>query len=118
MSVLWLALLGVATGVVARLVAPGRRGPLGFFLTATLGVAARLRRRHWARREGGTPEVIQSASWWGFLGPSSRLWSGRSGSRAVAPPPQSEEVVARRCGRALRSRGCRFKRSFKWHSPL
>jgi uncharacterized membrane protein YeaQ/YmgE (transglycosylase-associated protein family) len=38
MSALWIALLGISMGVIARLVAPGRKGPFGFLLTATLGL--------------------------------------------------------------------------------
>jgi uncharacterized membrane protein YeaQ/YmgE (transglycosylase-associated protein family) len=38
MATLWIALLGGVTGVIARLVAPGRKGSFGFLLTATLGV--------------------------------------------------------------------------------
>ena len=38
MSALWIALLGILTGVIARLLAPGRKGPFGFLLTASLGI--------------------------------------------------------------------------------
>jgi uncharacterized membrane protein YeaQ/YmgE (transglycosylase-associated protein family) len=37
-TIFWIALLGLTAGVIARLVAPGRKGPFGFVLTATLGV--------------------------------------------------------------------------------
>ena len=39
MSVLWIILLGCAVGVLARLVAPGRKGPFGFLLTGALGIS-------------------------------------------------------------------------------
>jgi len=37
MSILWTLALGLAAGVIARLVAPGRKGPFGFMLTSLLG---------------------------------------------------------------------------------
>ena len=36
---LWTGLIGLLAGVLARLIAPGRREPSGFLLTALLGVA-------------------------------------------------------------------------------
>ena len=39
MSVLWIILLGCVVGVLARLIAPGRKGPFGFLLTAALGIS-------------------------------------------------------------------------------
>ena len=39
MSILWIILLGCVVGVLARLVAPGRKGPFGFLLTAALGIS-------------------------------------------------------------------------------
>jgi uncharacterized membrane protein YeaQ/YmgE (transglycosylase-associated protein family) len=38
MSVIWTAALGLAAGVIARLVTPGRKGPFGFMLTSLLGI--------------------------------------------------------------------------------
>ena len=38
MSVVWTAALGVAAGLIARLVTPGRKGPFGFMLTGLLGI--------------------------------------------------------------------------------
>jgi uncharacterized membrane protein YeaQ/YmgE (transglycosylase-associated protein family) len=38
MSVVWTAALGVAAGLIARLVTPGRKGPFGFMLTDLLGI--------------------------------------------------------------------------------
>lgn len=38
MAALWIALLGVVAGVIARVVAPGRKGPFGFLLTGSLGL--------------------------------------------------------------------------------
>ena len=38
MSIMWTVTLGLAAGVIARLVAPGRRGPFGFMLTGLLGI--------------------------------------------------------------------------------
>jgi uncharacterized membrane protein YeaQ/YmgE (transglycosylase-associated protein family) len=38
MSVIWTAILGLAAGVIARLVTPGRKGPFGFMLTSLLGI--------------------------------------------------------------------------------
>jgi uncharacterized membrane protein YeaQ/YmgE (transglycosylase-associated protein family) len=37
MSIMWTLILGLAAGVIARLVTPGRKGPLGFMLTGLLG---------------------------------------------------------------------------------
>ena len=39
MSILWIILLGGVAGVLARLVAPGRKGPFGFLLTVALGIS-------------------------------------------------------------------------------
>jgi uncharacterized membrane protein YeaQ/YmgE (transglycosylase-associated protein family) len=38
MSMIWTAALGLAAGVIARLVTPGRKGPFGFMLTSLLGI--------------------------------------------------------------------------------
>jgi uncharacterized membrane protein YeaQ/YmgE (transglycosylase-associated protein family) len=38
MSIVWTAIIGLASGVIARLVAPGRKGPFGFLLTIALGI--------------------------------------------------------------------------------
>jgi uncharacterized membrane protein YeaQ/YmgE (transglycosylase-associated protein family) len=38
MSLFWIAGIGLAAGVIARFVTPGRKGPFGFLLTAILGV--------------------------------------------------------------------------------
>jgi uncharacterized membrane protein YeaQ/YmgE (transglycosylase-associated protein family) len=38
MSIMWTVALGLAAGVIARLVAPGRKGPFGFMLTGLLGI--------------------------------------------------------------------------------
>jgi uncharacterized membrane protein YeaQ/YmgE (transglycosylase-associated protein family) len=38
MSIMWTAALGIAAGVIARLVTPGRKGPFGFMLTGLLGI--------------------------------------------------------------------------------
>ena len=38
MSIMWTVTLGLAAGVIARLVAPGRKGPFGFMLTVVLGI--------------------------------------------------------------------------------
>ena len=38
MSIMWIVALGLVTGVIARLVTPGRKGPFGFVLTGLLGI--------------------------------------------------------------------------------
>ncbi len=38
MSIMWIAVLGLVAGVIARLVTPGRKGPFGFMLTGLLGI--------------------------------------------------------------------------------
>ena len=38
MSIMWTVALGLTTGVIARLVTPGRKGPFGFMLTGLLGI--------------------------------------------------------------------------------
>jgi len=38
MSIMWTAALGLAAGLIARLVTPGRKGPFGFILTSILGI--------------------------------------------------------------------------------
>jgi uncharacterized membrane protein YeaQ/YmgE (transglycosylase-associated protein family) len=37
-SIAWTALIGIVIGVIARLVAPGRKGAFGFLLTSLLGL--------------------------------------------------------------------------------
>lgn len=38
MSTIWMGIIGLVVGIIARLVAPGRKGPFGFFLTGALGI--------------------------------------------------------------------------------
>jgi uncharacterized membrane protein YeaQ/YmgE (transglycosylase-associated protein family) len=38
MSIMWTVALGLASGVIARLVTPGRKGPFGFMVTGLLGI--------------------------------------------------------------------------------
>jgi uncharacterized membrane protein YeaQ/YmgE (transglycosylase-associated protein family) len=38
MSIMWTAALGIAAGVIARLVTPGRKGSFGFMLIGLLGI--------------------------------------------------------------------------------
>jgi LPXTG-motif cell wall-anchored protein len=38
MSIMWTVILGLTTGIIARVVAPGRKGPFGFLLTSLLGI--------------------------------------------------------------------------------
>ena len=38
MNILWTALIGLVAGVIARVIAPGKRDPSGFLLTAVLGM--------------------------------------------------------------------------------
>jgi uncharacterized membrane protein YeaQ/YmgE (transglycosylase-associated protein family) len=38
MSIMWTVALGLAAGVIARLVTSGRKGPFGFMLTGLLGI--------------------------------------------------------------------------------
>ncbi len=38
MGTIWTLIIGLAAGLIARLVAPGRKGPFGFLLTGTLGI--------------------------------------------------------------------------------
>jgi uncharacterized membrane protein YeaQ/YmgE (transglycosylase-associated protein family) len=39
MNVLWIILFGCVVGVLARLIAPGRKRPFGFLLTVALGIS-------------------------------------------------------------------------------
>ena len=39
MSILWIVLIGLVAGIVARLLSPGPNNPSGFILTAVLGIA-------------------------------------------------------------------------------
>jgi len=38
MNIMWTAALGLAAGLIARLVTPGRKGPFEFILTSILGI--------------------------------------------------------------------------------
>ena len=39
MGILWIILIGLIAGIVARFLAPGPNNPSGFILTAVLGIA-------------------------------------------------------------------------------
>ncbi|HEX3162160.1 MAG TPA: GlsB/YeaQ/YmgE family stress response membrane protein [Pseudolabrys sp.] len=39
MGILWILLIGLVAGIIARLLAPGPNNPSGFILTAVLGIA-------------------------------------------------------------------------------
>jgi len=39
MNVLWIVVIGLIAGLIARLLAPGPNNPSGFVLTAVLGIA-------------------------------------------------------------------------------
>jgi uncharacterized membrane protein YeaQ/YmgE (transglycosylase-associated protein family) len=39
MGILWIILIGLVAGIIARLLAPGPNNPSGFVLTAVLGIA-------------------------------------------------------------------------------
>jgi uncharacterized membrane protein YeaQ/YmgE (transglycosylase-associated protein family) len=39
MNILWIVLIGLVAGLVARLLAPGPNNPSGFILTVVLGIA-------------------------------------------------------------------------------
>jgi uncharacterized membrane protein YeaQ/YmgE (transglycosylase-associated protein family) len=39
MGILWIILIGLVAGIIARLLAPGPNNPSGFILTAVLGIA-------------------------------------------------------------------------------
>ena len=38
MNLVWITLIGLAAGLVARLVTAGKKGPFGFMLTVLLGI--------------------------------------------------------------------------------
>jgi hypothetical protein len=78
MSIMWTVALGLAAGVVARLVTPGRKGPFGFMVTGLLGIIGALRRRIWDRRRDGIGRRTAP-------GGSSRVRSGRSASDLGTP---------------------------------
>jgi len=39
MSILWIVLIGLVAGILARLLSPGPNNPSGFILTTVLGIA-------------------------------------------------------------------------------
>jgi uncharacterized membrane protein YeaQ/YmgE (transglycosylase-associated protein family) len=39
MGILWIILIGLTAGIIARVVAPGPNNPSGFILTTALGIA-------------------------------------------------------------------------------
>jgi len=39
MSILWIILIGLVAGIIARLLSPGPNNPSGFILTTVLGIA-------------------------------------------------------------------------------
>jgi uncharacterized membrane protein YeaQ/YmgE (transglycosylase-associated protein family) len=79
MNILWTLALGLAVGVIARLVAPGRKGPFGFMLTGLLGVIGAFAASYlgqeagWYRAEDSTGLVaavigaVVLLLIWGFL---------------------------------------------------
>ena len=38
MHIIWILVIGLAAGVIARLVTPGKKAPFGFMLTTVLGI--------------------------------------------------------------------------------
>jgi uncharacterized membrane protein YeaQ/YmgE (transglycosylase-associated protein family) len=38
MNIVWIILIGLVAGVIARVITLGRKGPFGFILTALLGI--------------------------------------------------------------------------------
>jgi uncharacterized membrane protein YeaQ/YmgE (transglycosylase-associated protein family) len=75
MNVLWIILFGCVVGVLARLVAPGRKGPFGILLTAALGISGAFAAAYLGQEAGCDPTGLLSAvfgavlvlSIWGFL---------------------------------------------------
>ena len=39
MNILWIVIIGVVAGIIARFLAPGANNPAGFILTTLLGIA-------------------------------------------------------------------------------
>ncbi len=39
MGIIWIILIGLVAGIIARLLSPGPNNPTGFILTAVLGIA-------------------------------------------------------------------------------
>jgi uncharacterized membrane protein YeaQ/YmgE (transglycosylase-associated protein family) len=79
MSIMWTVTLGLAAGVIARLVTPGRKGPFGFMLTSLLGIIGAFAASYlgqeagWYQAEGSTGLIaavfgaIILLLIWGFL---------------------------------------------------
>jgi uncharacterized membrane protein YeaQ/YmgE (transglycosylase-associated protein family) len=63
MNVLWIILFGCVVGVLARLVAPGRKGPFGFLLTVALGISGAF----------ASAYLGHEAGWYGSDDPTSLL---------------------------------------------
>ena len=63
MSILWIVLIGCVAGVLARLVAPGRKGPFGFLLTVALGISGAF----------SAASLGQEAGWYGSDDPTGLL---------------------------------------------
>ena len=53
MGIFWTTVIGLVAGVIARFVAPGRKGPFGFILTALLGIMGAF----------GASYFVQEAGW-------------------------------------------------------
>jgi hypothetical protein len=54
---LWIVLIGLIAGVIARFVLPGPNNPQGFVLTTVLGSRARSLPRGSARQSAGTGRI-------------------------------------------------------------
>jgi uncharacterized membrane protein YeaQ/YmgE (transglycosylase-associated protein family) len=79
MSILWTLALGLAVGVIARLVTPGRKGPFGFMLTGLLGIIGAIAASYlgqeagWYQAEDSTGLIVAVLGAvvllmiWGFL---------------------------------------------------
>ena len=52
MSIMWTVALGLTTGVIARLVTPGRKGPFGFMLTRLLGIIGAIAASYLGQKAG------------------------------------------------------------------
>ena len=88
MGILWIILIGLVAGIIARLLAPGPNNPSGFILTAVLGIAGAFFAT-WIGQAVGWYRPDQGA---GFIGATVGavivlfIWHRFVAARAIADP--------------------------------
>ena len=94
MGIIWIILIGLVAGIIARFLSPGPNNPSGFILTAVLGIGGAFLATWIGRRLAGIGQTrVRALS--GL--PSAHCWSCLSGTgsspRGSFPIPGLDHIV-------------------------